>query len=345
MVKKIVSVVLAVTMVAGLAACGRSDGEAGKSSKAEGKYEIKVGYGTNPGHPIDLGAIEFEKQVEEKGKDLGYDVDVQLFPSAQLGSEKEMIDQLQMGTLDMCPTTTGPLGNYDPKWLVFDLPYLFLNTKQADAVLDGDIGTEALNWMEGQGIIGLAWWENGFRELTNNKHEIAKPEDLDGIKLRTMENDVHIEYFSSMGASPTPLGFGEIYTSLQSGVIDGQENPISIIATNKFYEVQPYTTISDHVYSPVPVLYSKACWDKLPEELQEVVKDAAYEVREYERKQGREQDQAYIDEVSKKSQVYILSEEEKKAFQEVAQEVYTQFEDKIGKELMDKVIKAASEAE
>lgn len=365
MKKRVIAAILAAVMVAGLTACGGAgntgssagSSSAGSSSSSASsssassstgsdkaasgkKIEIKVGYGTNPGHPIDLGSIEFEKTVEAKAKELGYDVDVQLFPSAQLGSEKEMVEQLQMGTLDMCPTTTGPLGNFDPKWLVFDLPYLFLSNEQADKVLDGEIGTEALSWMEGQGIIGLAWWENGFRELTNNKREITKPDDLKGIKLRTMENDVHIDYFSTMGASPTPLGFGEIYTSLQSSVIDGQENPISIIATNKFYEVQPYTTISDHVYSPVPVLYSKACWDKLPADLQEVVKTAAFEVREYERKSGREQNQQYIDEVSGKSQVYTLSEDEKKAFQEVAQGTWKKFEDKIGKDLMDKMIAA-----
>lgn len=350
-----------VAMAAGLTACGGSKNEtpADTSSNADtgsgsesaeaveteaaadgGSYVIKVGYGTNPGHPIDLGSIEFEKIVEEKAKEMGYDVDVQLFPSAQLGSEKEMIEQLQMGTLDMCPTTTGPLGLFEPQYLVFDLPYLFLNYEQADAVLDGEIGTEMLSALEDQNIVGLAWWENGFRELTNNKRAITKPDDLSGIKLRTMENDVHIDFFSAMGASPTPLGFGEIYTSLQSGVIDGQENPLSIIAVNKFYDVQPYTTISDHVYSPVPVLYSKSLFEKLPADLQELVRDTSYEVRTYERQVGRDAEQEYIDEIAQKSEIYTLSEEEKAAFREVAMDTYSKFEDTIGKELIDKVVAA-----
>lgn len=358
--KRFSALMTAAILMTGLTACGSSGNTttpAPAPAEAEAETEteettqepaaaggesfvIKVGYGTNPGHPIDLGSIKFEEEVEQKAKELGYDVDVQLFPSAQLGSEKEMIEQLQMGTLDMCPTTTGPLGLFNSQYLVFDLPYLFLNYDQADAVLDGEIGTEMLSALEDQNIVGLAWWENGFRELTNNKRPITKPADLEGIKLRTMENDVHIDFFSSMGASPTPLGFGEIYTSLQSGVIDGQENPLSIIAVNKFYDVQPYTTISDHVYSPVPVLYSKSLYEKLPADLQELVKTTAYEVRTYERQAGRDAEQDYIDEIAQKSEIYTLSEEEKAAFREVAVETYGKFEDKIGKELIDKVTAA-----
>lgn len=317
----------------------------GTTAMAGDSYEIKVGYGTNPGHPIDLGSIQFESIVEEKAAELGYEVDVQLFPSAQLGSETEMVKQLQMGTLDMCPTTTGPLGLFKTDFLAFDLPYLFLNYEQADAVLDGEIGTEMLSALEDQNIIGLAWWENGFREMTNKTRPITKPEDLEGIKLRTMENDVHIDFFSSMGASPTPLGFGEIYTSLQSGVVDGQENPLSIIAVNKFYDVQPYTTISDHVYSPVPVLFCKSTFEKYPEDLQALIRDTAYEVRTYERQVGRDAEQEYIDEIATKSEIYTLSEEEKLAFKEVALETYAKFEDKIGKELIDRVLAAVEAVE
>lgn len=368
MKKRFLAVFMAAAMVMGLTACGgsstsesSSSAEENSSSEAESEaeeeaeaesettsgesYVIKVGYGTAPGHPIDLGSIEFESIVEEKAAELGYDVDVQLFPSAQLGSETEMIKQLQMGTLDMCPTTTGPLGLFNSDFLVFDLPYLFLNYDQADAILDGEIGTEMLSALEDQNIVGLAWWENGFRELTNNKRTITKPEDLDGIKLRVMENDVHIDFFGSMGASPTPLGFGDIYTSLQSGVIDGQENPLSIIAVNKFYEVQPYLTISDHVYSPVAVLYSKSLFEKLPEDLQELIQNTAYEVRTYERQVGRDTEQEYIDEIAEKSEIYTLSEEEKLAFKEVALETYSRFEDTIGKELIDRVVEAVDAVE
>lgn len=364
--KRVLAMFMTLALAAGLTACGGSadsgsapaladtqapeqeTGEETAQAEPSGggeSYVIKVGYGTNPGHPIDLGSILFEEEVEAKAKELGYDVDVQLFPSAQLDSEKEMIEQLQMGTLDMCPTTTGPLGLFNSQYLVFDLPYLFLNYDQADAVLDGEIGTEMLSALEDQNIVGLAWWENGFRELTNNKKPITKPEDLSGLKLRTMENDVHIDFFSAMGASPTPLGFGEIYTSLQSGVIDGQENPLSIIAVNKFYDVQPYTTISDHVYSPVPVLYSKSLYEKLPADLQELVKTTAYEVRTYERQAGRDAEQEYIDEIAQKSEIYTLSDEEKAAFREIALETYGKFEEKIGKELVDKVTAAVDEVQ
>ncbi len=342
-------IVLAISMFTGCATndASSSSNETTQATKADDNakakaYVVKMGYGTNPGHPIDLAAVKFEADAEAKAEELGYKLDVQLFPSAQLGSEKEMVEQLQTGTLDMCPTTTGPLGLFEPKFLVFDLPYVFLSEEHVDSVLDGEIGIEMLAALEAQNIIGLAWWENGFRQMTNNVREIAMPSDLDGIKLRTMQNDVHVDFFRNLGASPTPLGFGEIYTSLQSKVIDGQENPFSIIATNNFHEVQPYVTKSDHVYSPVAVLYSKTLLEKLPEELQTVVKDTAYETRLYEREQGRSQQADYISTIEEKSTIYYLSEEEKKAFQEAAGPTYDKFKDVIGADLFQRVLDSSN---
>ncbi len=343
--KKTISIILVALMLMGvLSGCASTPAESSESQEDAAKnkeYVVKVGYGTNPGHPIDLASVKFEEDTEKKAADLGYQLDVQLFPSAQLGSEKEMVQQLQTGTLDMCPTTTGPLGLFEKKFLVFDLPYIFLSEEHVDSVLDGEIGQEMLTSLEGQGIIGLAWWENGFRQLTNNVREITKPSDLDGIKIRTMQNDVHIDFFTNMGASPTPLGFGEVYTSLQAKIINAQENPFSIIATNNFHDVQPYVTKSDHVYSPVAVLYSKASMEKLPEALQTIIKDTAFEVRLYEREQGRSQQADYINTIEEKSTVYYLTEEEKKAFQEAAMPTYDKFKEVIGVELFEKVLNSS----
>jgi len=339
MKKALTSVLVLALLMNIFAGCSKQEVAPATNETTEVKtYEIKLGYGTNPGHPIDLASVKFEEEVEKKAAAAGYSVDVQLFPSAQLGSEKEMVEQLQTGSIDIVPTTTGPLGLFEPKFFLFDLPYIFLNYDHADATLDGEVGTEILASLESKGILGLAWWENGFRQLTNNKREIKAPSDLKGIKLRTMQNDVHIDYFKNLGASPTPLGFGEIYTSLQSGVIDGQENPFSIIATNNFHEVQPFVTQSDHVYSPVAVLASAAFMKELPEELQKIVKDTAFELRLYQRETGRAQQNYYINKIKEKSAIYVLSDEEKKAFQEAAYPTYKKFENKIGVELIKKIV-------
>jgi tripartite ATP-independent transporter DctP family solute receptor len=300
-----------------------------------------MGYGTAPGHPIDLASQKFKEIVEKKSNGR---IEVRLFPSAQLGSERQLIEGLKAGTVEMTPTTTGPMGLFDPQFLVFDLPYIFKDNKAADKVLDGPIGQEMLARMDRIGMVGLAWWENGFREITNNVRPIVKPEDLKGIKLRTMENEVHMKYFKQLGATPVPLGFGEIYMACKSKTVDGQENPTSIIATNKFYEVQKYMTKTDHVYSPVIVLISKKFWDQLPSDLQKLIKDTALEVREYERNEGRQKEKEYIDTIKKGGTQYIeLTDEQKALWRAEAEKMYPDFEQKIGKELLDKVRKAGWE--
>jgi tripartite ATP-independent transporter DctP family solute receptor len=283
------------------------------AASAQSKIVIKVGYGT-AGGPIHEAALEFEKRIEAANKNI----DVQVFPGGQLGSEGEIIGQLQAGMTDMLPTTTGPLGQQNPIYYVLETPYVFLNEAQADKVLDGPVGEKFLKGMEAKGLIGLAFWENGFREITNNVRPIKTPADLKAIKLRVQQNRLHIKYFGDLGANPTPMAFTEIYNALATKIVDGQENPFSLIATNKFYEQQKYLSQTDHVYSAVPVYFSKAKWDKLPAEVQKLVRDTVYELRLWERQRGRDQQKAYIAEISKKSAVYVLSVPEKAAFQKAA---------------------------
>jgi tripartite ATP-independent transporter DctP family solute receptor len=301
------------------------------------KFVIKMGYGTAPGAPIDLGARKFKEEVEKKSNGR---IEVRLFPSAQLGSERQLIEGLQAGTIEMTPTTTGPMGLFDPAYYVFDLPYIFKDTKSADKVLDGPIGEEMLARLEKMGIIGLAWWENGFRQFTNNKRPIVKPQDINGMKIRSMENEVHMKFFKDLGATPIPLGFGEIYMACKSKTVDGQENPTNLIATNKFYEVQKYMTVNDWVYSPVVVLISKKVWNKLPEDLKKIVKDAALNQREFERNAGREKDKEYIETIKKGgTEVTVLTDEQKMEWRKEAEKLYPEFESKIGKDLLEKVQK------
>ena len=286
---------------------------AAASGLAQSKIVIKVGYGT-AGRPIHEGAVELEKRIEAANKNI----DVQLFPGGQLGSEGEIVGQLQMGLTDMLPTTTGPLGQQNPLYYVLETPYIFLNEAQADKVLDGPMGQQFLKGMEAKGLIGLAFWENGFRELTNSVRPIKTPADLKGLKVRTQQNRLHMKYFSDLGANPTPMAFTEVYNALATKIVDGQENPFSLIATNKFYEQQKFLSKTDHVYSAVPVFFSKMNWDKLPADVQKLVRDTVYELRIWERQRGRQQQKAYIEEIEKKTQVAILTDAEKAVFQKAA---------------------------
>ncbi len=281
------------------------------------KLVIKVGYGT-AGGPIHEGALELKKRLEAANSKL----DVQVFPGGQLGSEGEIIGQLQAGMTDMLLTTTGPLGQQNPIYYVLETPYIFINESQADKVLDGPAGAKLLKGMEAKGLIGLAFWENGFRQLSNNTRPIKAPADLKGLKLRTQQNRLHMKYFGDLGANPTPLPFTEIYNSLATKLVDGQENPYSLIATNKFYEQQKYLSQTDHVYSAVPVYYSKAKWEKLPADVQKQVRDTVNELRLWQRQLGRDQQKAYVDEISKKTQVYVLTDAEKAAFQKAGEPAF-----------------------
>jgi tripartite ATP-independent transporter DctP family solute receptor len=300
-------------VVASLALLGISPAGA----QSADKIIIKVGYGT-AGGPIHEGALEFKKRLEEINKRI----EVQVFPGGQLGSEGEIIGQLQAGMTDMLPTTTGPLGQQNPIYYVLETPYIFINDAQVDKALDGPVGDKLLKGMEAKGLLGLTFWENGFRQTSNNVRPIKAPADMKSLKLRTQQNRLHMKYFSDLGANPTPLPFTEIYNALATKLVDGQENPFSLIATNKFYEQQKFVSKTDHVYSSVPVYYSKIKWDKLPADVQKQVRDTVHEMRLWQRQLGRDQQKAYIDEISKKSQVYVLTDAEKAAFQKAAEPAF-----------------------
>ncbi|MCX7788007.1 MAG: DctP family TRAP transporter solute-binding subunit [Spirochaetes bacterium] len=282
------------------------------------KLVIKIGYGT-AGGPIHDAAMELEKRIEAADPKI----DIQVFPGGQLGSEGEIVGQLQAGLTDLLPTTTGPLGQHNPIYYVLESPFIFFSESQVDKILDGPVGEKFLKGLESKGLIGIAFWENGFRQITNNIRPIKAPSDLKGIKLRTQQNQLHMKYFNDLGANPTPMAFTEIYNALATKVVDGQENPFSLIATNKFYEVQKYVSKTDHVYSAVPFFVSKIKWDKYPQKTQKLLWDTIAELRLWQRKRGRDLQGQYLAEISKKSEVYILTDSEKSAFQAAATGAYT----------------------
>lgn len=224
----------------------------------EAQTVIKVGYPLPNASHYGEGANAFEAELKRL---TGGRYKVEQFPASALGGEREMIESVQLGTLDVVITSSGPVSNFVPEVAITDIPFLFRDTAHARAVLDGPIGEELLTKFPPKGLVALAWGEQGFRHLTNGKHPVSSPQDMKGLKLRTMENQVHMLAFRTLGANPTPMAWPEVIQGLQQGTIDGQENPIAVIVSAKMAEVQKYLTLTRHVFSPALVILSKQRWD------------------------------------------------------------------------------------
>ena len=230
---------------------------------AQAQQQLVIGHSTPAISHYGVGADAFIATLTELSN--GAFTGVQA-PAGQLGGERDMIEGLQIGSLDLVITSTGPLGNFVPDVLALDLPFLFRDYSHARNVLDGEIGQELLAAIGENNLVGLAWSENGFRHVTNSQRPVTTPADLEGLKLRTMENAVHMAAFQGMGAAPTPMAFPEVFGALQQGVVDGQENPITVITASRFWEVQGHVTLTGHVYSPAVVLASPVLYDGLSDE-------------------------------------------------------------------------------
>jgi tripartite ATP-independent transporter DctP family solute receptor len=294
---------------------------------------LKLGHAVAPEHPYHLGALKYAELVAQRTKNK---VKIDVHPSTQLGNERDMVEGLQLGTIDLVVTSTGPLGGFVPKMFVVDLPFLFRDREHAYKVLDGPIGMDLFAAFSAKGIKGLAFWENGFRQITNNVRPIERPEDLKGIKIRTMENKVHLASFRAFGASPTPMAWSEVYTALQQRTIDAQENPIAIIYHQKIAEVQKYLALTGHFYSPTPLLMSLKAFDALPKETQKIMLDTAIECATYERNLLRDSEAKQITELKTKGMQ--VTTPNKKPFQDAAAPVYKEFESQFGKDLIDKIV-------
>ena len=297
--------------------------------------ELKVGYALAEDSHYGVAAKAFEKSVTDQ---LGDAFTFQDFPSSGLGGEREVIEGVQLGTVDMTIVSTGTLSNFVPEVGVFDVPFLFTSLDHARKVLDGDIGQEMLAKFDDAGIHALAWGEQGFRHITNNRGPVVTPEDAKGLKLRTMENPVHIEAFEALGAAPTPMAWPEVIGALQQGAIDGQENPLSVIVSAKLNEVQKYLTLDGHVYSPAVILISPSLWDSLDDDQKAAFDKAAADAVTAMR--------SYVDDVEASGvetlkqagmEVNELSADQKAAFRAALEEPYKDYESQFGKDLMDRI--------
>lgn len=302
---------------------------------AHAQDSLVIGHSLSPTSHYGVGAQAFLDTLAELS---GGAFTGEQAPAGQLGGERDMIEGLQIGSLDLVITSTGPLGNFVPEVLALDLPFLFRDYDHARTVLDGEIGQELLDAIGENDLVGLAWTENGFRHVTNSQRPITSPEDLGGLKLRTMENAVHMAAFEGMGAAPTPMAFPEVFGALQQGVVDGQENPITVITASRFWEVQGYVTLTGHVYSPAVVLASPALFDGLTEEQQGWFREAA---RASAAATRAEVDRLEAEGVAlmRENGMEVITEIDRAPFQELAAEaawpVYT---DQFGTELLERIL-------
>lgn len=280
-----------------------------------------------------VGARAFISKIEELsgGAFTGEEA-----PAGVLGGERDMIEGLQIGSLDLVITSSGPLGNFVPETYVLDLPFLFRDYAHARDTLDGEVGQSLLAKIDEQNLVGLAWTENGFRHITNSRHPVKTPADLEGLKLRTMENKVHMTAFTDMGAAPTPMAFPELFTALQQGVVDGEENPITVITAAKFWEVQKYVSLTGHVYSPAIVLASPILMDSLTDEQRGWFYEAGKASAAATRAEVDRLEQEGVA-LMREHGMEVLTEINKDPFRKLAEASYSIYTDQYGSELVEKI--------
>ena len=292
---------------------------------------IRFGYGLNEQSNQGRAAKVFADAVE---KASGGKMKVRTIGASALGPDVQMQNSLIGGAQEMMVGSTATLVGITKEMALWDTPFLISNAKEADALLDGPIGDKIRNKLPEKGLVGLAYWENGFRNLTNSKRAISKVEDLEGIKLRVMQNNVFLNSFKTLGANAVPMAFSELFSALETNTVDGQENPFNTILSSKFYEVQKYMTVTNHVYSPWIVMASKKWWDQLSKDEQKILSDAAKLSRDFERKDTRDEaSRAVADLKAKGMQVNELSPTESARMRDKLTRVYAQIGADIGMDL------------
>ncbi len=300
---------------------------------------LKLGHVVATGHPYHYGAVEFARRVAERTDGR---IRIDVYPAGQLGpGEREEIEALQLGGIDLVVTGTAVMANFLPDFAVMDLPFILRDYQHADRILDGPVGQELLDRLNraGLNITGLALWEQGFRHLTNSKRPIRSPADVRGLKIRVQENPIHVDSFNALGASATPMAWGEVYTALQQGVIDGQENPIPVLTSHKIYEVQRYLAMTGHFYAPAIIIMNTRRYQSLSPEDRRIFVEVAREVSRWERELARKMEAEQVDELIARGMQVTYPD--KSAFQQAMQSVYSKYRPRFG-DLIDRILQAGS---
>ena len=333
--KKALVLIAALTfMVSGIYANGQQE-SSDSSAKAE-KIVLKLGYGSPTSNPRHIVAEQFKAAVE---KETDGRVQIDLYPAEMIGTDRQMAEMVSMGTLDMTINAHGVIATYESKMAAIELPFLFTSSEKVGQVLDGPMGEEIVKDLPKKGMRVLAFWENGLRQITNSVRPIETPEDLQGLKLRTPENKMTLAIFKALGASPAPLAFSELYMALSQGVFDGQENPVVNIHAAKFDEVQKFISITNHKYESCPFVVSEAVWQKLPADVQVILKENAVEFAGVHRQTVADGQAKLLAELESKGMQ--VSRPDTAPFQAATASVYKQYEETLGKDLVDGIRAAA----
>lgn len=323
MMKRTLSSLAAATTIAIAALSGAAQAQ---------NIELKLAWlsADSPNDPYAVTAHAFKDAIEAAmpGK-----VSVALFPNRQLGDEKDVLENMQFGTIDMGVITNAVVATVEPSYQLLDLPFLFSSAEQAHKVLDGPVGEKLAANLEKRGVVSLGAAEGGFRNMINNDHPIEKPSDVEGVKFRTMQNPVFIDMFNSLGGSPVPMAWGEVYTAVQQGTIDGLEIPLSVVQANKFPEVVKYASMTRHTYSAVHLLISKKTLDGLPADVQAAIREAGHTAVLEERKTV-EANESVVREKLVAEGMQINDVPDLAAFREKVKGVYGQFANSIGPDLL-----------
>jgi tripartite ATP-independent transporter DctP family solute receptor len=307
-------------------------GSVGPARAEIGEHTIKFASQNAQGHPSVEGMEKFKDLVEEKS---GGNITVRLFPGGVLGGDLQTLSALQGGTVEMTVMNAGLVGGVAKDFALADLPFLYETPEQADAVMDGPFGQALMDQLPAHSLAGLGYWELGFRQLTNNRHTVASVDDVAGLKIRVVQQPVMIDLFNALGANAVPMPFPEVYTALETGAIDGQENPFPNILASKFVEVQKYLTVTNHVYNPQIVLVSGKLWESLNEEERKLLQDAAAEARDFQRETSRKQSEEALAELKEEGmEVTELPPEEMEKLREKAKPVTEKYKQQADPELV-----------
>ncbi|WP_339117896.1 TRAP transporter substrate-binding protein [Halomonas sp. BMC6] len=287
---------------------------------------LRLAHVVNEQDGFHIAATKFEELVEERtdGK-----VNIEIFPNASLGDERTLLEGMQIGTVDMGVITNGPVANFVEEMAVFELPFLFPSPEAAYSVLDGPIGQELLDKLADVNLKGLAYAERGFRNLTNSERAVNSPEDLDGLRIRVMENPVYTDTFRELGANAIPMAWTEALTAMQQGTIDGQENPVNVIHSFKLDETQNYMTLSRHTYAPAIFVMGMPAWNQLPEAAQAVLEEAAQEAAEHERQVNADMEAEQLAAL-REAGMEINDTPDMEAFQAAVAPVYEKYGEQFG---------------
>ena len=303
-------------------------------------YTIKFSHVVAVDTPKGQAANYFKKLVEKRTDGR---VEVQVYPNAALYGDREAIEALKMNAIQMACPSFSKFTGFVPQLQIFDLPFLFEDREHLYRFMSSDVGQELLELVKQRGLLGLAYWDNGFKQLSLDSNPIKKPEDVEGKKFRIMSSKVLEAQFKAVDASPQVLPFSEVYSALQQGVVDGQENTISNIYTKKFHEVQNHLTLSNHGYLGYMLVTNQIFWNQLPDDLKKTIQKCVEDATEYERKKAAQLNKDQLQKIKESGEVEIheMTKQERKAWKQEMKEIYPEFYDVIGKHRIQKALELA----